>query len=48
MLKFTMLSITYFKSEGQHQILEQVSTNYKWEIYFDSTHSFLLEQSFPN
>ena len=27
MLKFTMLSITYLKMEGQHQILEKVSTD---------------------
>ena len=28
-LKFTMLSITYLKREGQHKILEKVSTDEK-------------------
>ena len=43
MLKFIMLSITYFKKEGQHQILKKISTNDKLTNYFDSIHSFILE-----
>ena len=47
MLKFTMLSITYFKMERQHQLLEKLNTDSKWEMV-PMTHSFLLEQPSPN
>ena len=42
-LKFIMLSITYFKREGQHQMVEKFSTDYKLKYYFSSSCSFLLE-----
>ena len=48
MLKFSMLSITYFKKEGQHKILERLALITNEEIYIDFTHSFLLEHPFSN
>ena len=49
-LKFTMLSITYLKREreGKHQIYKTLAPIKNLEIYFNSTHSFLLEHLSPN
>ena len=43
-----MLSITYFKTEGQDKFLEKLAPITNEEIYFGSTHSFLLEHPIPN
>ena len=47
MLKFTMLSITYLKREGQHQIFEKVSANYKWRNLLQFYRLLFIRTPFP-